>query len=96
MTCYMSEPDTIALALTGYLQHPSATLPPCLQEAFLGSSEKGGGLTPAHTWAQTPFLSPLSAPARPLCDVCPLSDGQQPRLGLIPHNHTPPSLTTRP
>ena len=43
---------------------------------------------PAHTSAQTPFLSPLSAPACLLCDVCPLSEGQQPRLGLIPHNHT--------
>ena len=65
-------------------------LPPCLQEAFLESSEEGTGLTPAHTWAQTPFLSPSSVSPCPLCDVCPPSDGQQLRLALIRHDCTHP------
>lgn len=45
---------------------------------------------PAHTWAQTPFLSPSSVSPCPLCDVCPLSDGQQLRLALIRHDRTHP------
>lgn len=70
----MGPSDTTAFALTGYLWHPTARLPARLQEAFLG---------PHALSYLGPDAISVPTPPRPLCDVCPLSDGQQLRLGLI-------------
>lgn len=48
--------------------YPGPTAPILPPGSLPGSSEEGGGLIPAYTWAQTPFLSLLGIP-HPLCDV---------------------------